>query len=275
MTPHDLERAYYRSGDSLRAKHELTRAHSRRDFPRWALGLAPVPRTAPVLDAGCGWGRFTWTLIDRFAHQPGAIACADRSPGMVCSVQGEAARRRQPVRACAAGIEALPFAARTFDLVIAAHVLYHLSDIPAGLRELSRVMRPGARLLATTNSDAIRPLVIEMHERALAALDIPFDPEGPSTFSLENAQACLQACFADVQRHDFADTATYESAADFRALYCTLGRNHDTMERKDLSAEVKQRLAPTFERLAAGIAAHEGVLRTPILMGAFVCARPR
>ncbi len=274
MTIHDPARTYYRSGDSLRSKHELARAHSRRDFPRWALGLAPVPRTARVLDSGCGWGRFAWTLIDEFAHQPGAIACADRSPGMARSVQVDAARRGQPVRVCAAGIEALPFAARAFDLVIAAHVLYHLPDIPAGLRELARVMRPGARLLATTNSEAIRPLIIELHEQALAALGIPFTPEDPSTFTLENAQACLQTCFADVRRHDFADMAPYESAADFRALYCTLGRYHDTMERADLSAEVKQQLAPTFERLAAWIAAREGVLRTRILMGAFVCARP-
>jgi hypothetical protein len=56
---------YYSDATYLREKHRL--AGDR--FVKWALGLIPSWTTATILDAGGGWGRFVWPLIDRY-HVP-------------------------------------------------------------------------------------------------------------------------------------------------------------------------------------------------------------
>jgi SAM-dependent methyltransferase len=49
-----------------------------------------------------------------------------------------------------ASAEATPFASETFDAVTLWDVLEHLPDPHAALAELSRVLRPGGRILLTT-----------------------------------------------------------------------------------------------------------------------------
>ncbi|MEV4348839.1 class I SAM-dependent methyltransferase [Actinoplanes sp. NPDC049596] len=45
----------------------------------------------------------------------------------------------------------LPFADGSFDVVIANHMLYHVDEPDAALREFARVLRPGGRLFTATN----------------------------------------------------------------------------------------------------------------------------
>ena len=45
----------------------------------------------------------------------------------------------------------LPLAGGFADVVLAAHFLYHVADIPAAVAELRRIVRPGGTVLVTTN----------------------------------------------------------------------------------------------------------------------------
>jgi SAM-dependent methyltransferase len=47
-------------------------------------------------------------------------------------------------------LEALPFADATFDLVLANHVLEHVLDYRASVREVARVLKPGGRFICQT-----------------------------------------------------------------------------------------------------------------------------
>jgi SAM-dependent methyltransferase len=264
---------YYATGDGLHAKHRLAEAEGTRDLVGWVLGLAPVGPDACVLDAGCGWGRFAWALIEGRGHPAERVVCLDASEGMVGSLADEAARRGRPVQRLAGAIDALPFGDGAFDLAMANFVLYFLADVSAGVGELARVLRPAGRLLVAVHSNAARVPVIELHRRALARLGVPLAPEPDSPVTLERGLALLRPFFADVASHRFADDVVYHDAGTFRAAYETIGRYRDVLERDDVAADAKARLADTVEELAAEEIRAEGQLVAPRRFGAFVCRR--
>jgi ubiquinone/menaquinone biosynthesis C-methylase UbiE len=105
-----------------------------------------------ILDAGCGNGRYTRFLLRR-ADSDAVITAFDLSQRMLTR-----ARRRVPserVSFSAADLTRLPYADGIFDAVVCGWVLEHLPDPRPGLRELARVMRPGARLLLMATEDTL------------------------------------------------------------------------------------------------------------------------
>jgi SAM-dependent methyltransferase len=143
--------------------------------------VAAAPRN--VLEVGCGWGE----LAEWIARETGAeVVAVDLSPRMVelTSARG--------IDASVADVQDLPFADGTFDLVVAAWMLYHVPDLDRGLAEIARVLRAGGTLVAATNSR------FHLHElRELVG-------SGPSTlkFSREDGEDHLRPHFATIERVD-------------------------------------------------------------------------
>jgi len=116
---------------------------------RYSVQLAPgladfarVQRGQRALDVGCGPGALTAELVTRLGVE--AVTAVDPSESFV-----SAARERHPgvdVRRAAA--EALPFSDSEFDVVLASLVVHFMSDPVAGLREMTRVARPGGVVAA-------------------------------------------------------------------------------------------------------------------------------
>lgn len=111
---------------------------------RWAvvealLARTPLPRRPRILDAGCGTGG----NLQRYASM-GEASGVDPSPEAVrfCHERGFESVER-------AGLERLPFADGSFDLIAATDVLEHIAAEGEALRELWRVAAPGAALLLT------------------------------------------------------------------------------------------------------------------------------
>ncbi len=110
--------------------------------PRWRRFLVsrvPVGPDDVVLDVACGTGAVSLELV----RQTGcSVVGADQSPGMLAE-----ARRRietERIRLVEASARDLPFEDASFDGLTAAYLLRYLDDLPAGLAELARVLRPGA-----------------------------------------------------------------------------------------------------------------------------------
>lgn len=102
-------------------------------------GIEPGQR---VLDVGCGPGALTIELAARVG--PGNVTAVDPSEPFVA-----AARQRHPgvdVRRAAA--EELPFGDGEFDAALAQLVVHFMTDPVAGLREMTRVTRPGGVVAA-------------------------------------------------------------------------------------------------------------------------------
>jgi ubiquinone/menaquinone biosynthesis C-methylase UbiE len=105
-----------------------------------------------ILDAGCGNGRYSRLLLRR-ADPDAIITAFDLSPRMLR--RARRSLRSNRVSHVAADLTRLPYPNATFDAVILGWVLEHLPDPRHGLKELSRVLRPGGKLLLMATEDTM------------------------------------------------------------------------------------------------------------------------
>jgi ubiquinone/menaquinone biosynthesis C-methylase UbiE len=179
-----------------------------------------VAELAPrrVLEVGSGRGE----LAQRILHETRAeVVAVDQSERMV-----ELACARG-VDARLGDVQALPFEDGRFDCAVAAWMLYHVLDLDRGLAELARVLRPGGRLVAVTNSSDNLP-----------ELWAPFGKrrERLQPFSAENGEESLRRHFARVERRECAGTVTFadwDAARDYVAASTTRSGLADDLPRFD------------------------------------------
>lgn len=126
------------------------------DLVPWVLGQVGWTGTERVLDVGCGYGAY----LSELTRRAGTPIGVDLSPGMLAEARG----RGVPV--ANADSQDLPFPAATFDVVLAAHMLYHLLDVSAGVKEMRRVLRPGGAAVAVTNAADDKPELLDLIDQA-------------------------------------------------------------------------------------------------------------
>jgi len=117
-------------------------------FAPWAgrlLDRAGVRPGAHVLDVACGTG-IVARLAARRTGPAGVIAGVDVSPHMIEVARTVAAPLRPPIDWRAQDAHELPFADRSFDVVLCQFGLMFFADRHAALTEMARVTRPGGRL---------------------------------------------------------------------------------------------------------------------------------
>ena len=111
--------------------------------PRWRQFLVsrlPVGPSDTVLDVACGTGAVALELV----RQKGcSVVGVDQSPEMLAEARQRVGER---VRLVEASAQELPFEDASFDGLTAAYLLRYLDHLPAGMRELARVLRPGATM---------------------------------------------------------------------------------------------------------------------------------
>ena len=119
-------------------------------YRRWhriLLEQLTLPAPATVLDMATGTG----ALAFRLARRPEVrVVAADITRAMLVEARARATRDGQApaidLMECTA--EAIPFPDAAFDAVIFTYLLRYVSDVPATLRELTRVVRPGGMMLS-------------------------------------------------------------------------------------------------------------------------------
>jgi SAM-dependent methyltransferase len=154
-------------------------------------------RPTSVLEVGSGEGE----LAERMAAELDAeLVAIDQSERMV-----ELARARG-VDARVGDVKDLPFADASFDVVVAAWMLYHVPDLDRVLAEIDRVLRADGRLVAATNaSDHLQEM-----------LDLAGVDDWEFSFRAENGAEILGRHFPSVETRDASGTVTLHDADQIR-----------------------------------------------------------
>jgi SAM-dependent methyltransferase len=111
-------------------------------YERAVAELAPRPGHT-VLDAACGTGR-ALAPLRAAVGDGGTVLGLDLTPEMLAEASRRGRDRSATLVRC--DVSRLPLASESVDAIFGAGLLPHLADPVAGLRELARVSRPGARL---------------------------------------------------------------------------------------------------------------------------------
>ncbi|MDX1994955.1 MAG: class I SAM-dependent methyltransferase [bacterium] len=104
------------------------------------LSLLPSLQQKVVLDLGCGTGRYSQLAAEQKA---GRVLAMDNSREML--MEGRRARAiNAPIQA---GLDAIPLAEQSVDVVVCALAIGHVKTVAPVLAELSRVLRAGGTAL--------------------------------------------------------------------------------------------------------------------------------
>ncbi|MGI8480189.1 MAG: class I SAM-dependent methyltransferase [Gaiellaceae bacterium] len=194
----DLVRKQYASERGLAARKAVYADVTGPDAREIAFAAVAEVSPGRVLEVGCGEGELAQRLMNDLRAD---VIALDQSPRMVELTMARG------VDARVGDVQELPFPDESFDVAVAAWMLFHVPALDLALSELARVLTPGGRLVAATNC---ADHLIEMFELAGAdRFELPFGGE--------NAEPLLSRNFARVERRAADGTVTFREADAIRS----------------------------------------------------------
>jgi ubiquinone/menaquinone biosynthesis C-methylase UbiE len=262
-------RDQYATPDKLDIRIQAHQRYSERpdDFLDWVLDhLDPKPGES-VVDVGCGRGSYHSPLAQRGAR---VILALDTSAGMVSTSQQQAGAYGLPVVAIEASAERIPVPDASYDLGMANHVLFHVADVAAALRELWRVLKRGGRAVLTTAGANSAARLESLH--CEAALRLGYQPAGRviERFNMDHLDL-VRSVFPTTQRHIHDDAFVFPRT-DVTLRYYASGML-DAIEDRPVDNRHRDRLLRLVGEGVDAIIAREGVFRDPKPAGCFVVTK--
>ena len=160
----------------------------------WGLSHVSVGRQDTVLDVGCGGGR----TVSKLA----ALATEGKVYGIDHSGESVAASTRNnrrwigmgKVEVREASVSQLPFPDNMFDIVTAVETHFWWPDLPAGMREVLRVLKPGGTLVVIAEIyKGANTMTARLAEKSIASSGMAFLSVD------EHRELFANAGYADVQ----------------------------------------------------------------------------
>lgn len=256
----------YADADKLRIRQQTHALYSEQatSFFDWLMPtIDPQPGTL-VLDVGCGSGAYHPLLAK---YNPRIVAI-DASQGMLDVVQEQARQQTLPVQSIRAFAEALPLRNTCCDRVMGNHMLYHVADQLAALREMRRVLKPGGRVILATNAADSGQRLIDVHLKITRMAGyIPLDDRFDRRFSLEHL-ALIREVFPNAERLIYHDAFLFPTPEPALAYYAS--GVIDMIEERPADGSHRTQLMSLFEEHVRAIIEREGVFRVPKSSGCFV-----
>lgn len=250
----------YQNASNLSARIQLHSKYGQNKqgwFP-WLFEQCQLEPRQKILEIGCGDGSL-W--LENTARIPSglSVTLSDISVGMIRdtrrAIQDALQQRPQTdtkdirfdflVFDC----HQIPYPDHSFDRVLANHVLFYCDDLPAVFREISRVLKPGGALIASTygagHMKEINELVSQFDDRITLSAQKLYEK-----FGRENGLSLLSPFFQDVRwipYQDFLHVTEPEALISY-VLSCHGNQNQYIIDRyQDFRAYVRKKTVDGFD----------------------------
>lgn len=261
----DYLKEQYKTKDNLQIRIETHEKYTepKIDFLSFVLDQIPWTGQETIIDVGCGAGAY----IEQASKRCKIYHAGDLSFGML---QGLSMADLSRINLDA---QQLPFAAETADVVLANHMLYHVPDQDAAVREINRILRPGGNLIAATNSANNMPELSDLRHAVIKHFGIPEDgfPLRPRlSFTLETGGPLLSRHFSSVQRRDLPSALVFPDSQPV-VDYINSSRNYymrllpQEIHWEDVEAVIHQEVNNHITQ--------QGAFRVNKLTGVFLCQK--
>ena len=236
----------------------------------WVFDRLQLGPNSHVLELGCGSG-LLWDANRTRLPLGSRLTLTDLSPGMVA--QTAATLGGHP--AISFGVidaQRLPFAADSFDVVVANHMLYHVPDRTLTYAEVRRVLKPGGRFLAATNDTGHLQEIRELARAYRPELEA-FFVTAAQRYGFDIALDELSPRFVQVQLHRFAnrlEVTDADALAEYMLSGFSFGLQQQATPADEAAALLGDQAADAFRRwLADRMAARGGCIEIHSATGLF------
>ena len=187
----------YKDAANLNARIQLHERFSTQtyDWQRWVFDQIQARPRSRVLEIGCGPARLWLNNFDRIPKD-WHITLSDFSPGMLQEAQRNLQAVRHDFTFQQFDAQSIPFKEKSFDIVIANHMLYHVPDLPKALSEIRRVLTPKGRFYAATNGLTHLREIGDLVRRVEPSYRVGLVPR--DAFNLEHGGEVLSRWFSHV-----------------------------------------------------------------------------
>jgi ubiquinone/menaquinone biosynthesis C-methylase UbiE len=164
--------------------------------------LVQFPAESKILELGCGAGTM-WKECASRIPAGWVITLTDLSDGMLDAAWRNLVPLGRGFKFEQMDAQSIPYGDKTFDVVIANHMLYHVPDREKALSEIKRVLKDDGHLIATTIGDTHMQ---EMYQLLKRVNTNPRPDMFVNPFTLENGMEQLQKFFSRVKRSQYVDS---------------------------------------------------------------------
>ncbi|KAI3347123.1 methyltransferase domain-containing protein [Clostridium botulinum] len=188
----------YNSDENLNLRTNLHSYNINKiDWDKWCFQKMNLLKCSKILELGCGVGKL-WIKNQDFIDENSEIILSDFSPNMLKCAKNNLENLDCKFKYKKINAEDIPYDDESFDVVIAEHMLYFVTDIEKALSEIKRVLKPNGIFYVTTNSCNSMIELNKLAEKFDPNLDI--NNNGLSSrFDLENGEKMLKKYFNNIE----------------------------------------------------------------------------
>ncbi len=148
----DSIKRQYESDVNLNLRNNLHSYNIRgTDWDVWCFDNMTLKENMKILELGCGNGKL-WKKNKTKINNNMTITLSDFSSSMVKSAKNNLKDMPFKFNFRNINAEEIPYEDESFDVIIAEHMIYFITDIEKALKEIKRVLKEDGVLYATTNS---------------------------------------------------------------------------------------------------------------------------
>ena len=169
-------------------------------FQEFVFSKLNIQKQEHILELGAGTGKL-WEENYKKVPSKCNIVISDFSDLMLEKAKVNLHGLNLPIRYELINVKDIPYPNASYDKIIACHMLYHVPDLQKGLKEISRTLKSGGKLFASTVS------VKHMAELKSFLSDMNFNQfgreENHSNFRVENGKEVLSPFFSKVNYYEY------------------------------------------------------------------------